>query len=387
MNLKRTLLATAATIGTAALLNFAPARAEDAPKPVAPPAPAPAPAPAPEVKTEAKKDAPAPKADEPKKDDSAETPKKKPQTLEEAIASIPAESLDDGTVLLVSGAIQIKYDSVEPMEKAAWVAHKKRDPTWDFQPGEQAALRKQIGVKLLGNAVVEFYAADNKLVVPDDKYKQVFERFKLAKEQRGGYDRFLTESGINDGDFQRFLRSSVAIENQMAQSVSEDDVKKWVEAHKDEVPRRRVSEIMFTYKGVKGAPETVARTKEEAQKLSGELLKKLRENPNSDFAGLAKSMSDGPSAQNAGDIGYVPKKANTLDTISDAVYKIEKVGDYSEVVETPFGFHVFKLTQLRDDAEVNNSVKDQLTSERFGATMQKLMEDAVGKAKFNKKLL
>lgn len=357
MELRRTMLA--AVTGAAALLGTL-TRAEDA-KPDAP-------------KPEVKKEEPPPAAP------------KKPQSMEEAIASIPIEALEDGGVLLESGPIKVQYTTAEPMEKAAWMAHKKRDPKWDFAPGEQTALRKQIGVKLLANAVIEQYAADKKLTAPEEKYKDVFGKFKLAKEQRGGYAKFLTDSGLNDDDFQRFLHASVAIEQEMSQSVTADDVKKYYDEHQDEIGLRRASDIMFTYTGANGAPATTKRTKEEAKHLADELLKKLKSSPDADFPILVKDMSDGPSARDGGDLGFVPKKG-TIESIADAVYKIQKVGEYSDVVESPFGFHVIKLTQVREENDIANEIKDRITSERFGAEMQKLMESAIAKAKFNKKLM
>jgi hypothetical protein len=241
-------------------------------------------------------------------------------------------------------------------------------------------------VKLLANAVIEQYATEKKLTAPDEKYKDVFAKFKLAKEQRGGYEKFLSDSGLNDDDFQRFLHASVAIEHEMSQSVTADDVKKYYDEHQDEIGLRRAADIMFTFTGATGAPATVKRTKEEARHLADELLKKLKTSADADFAALVKSMSDGPSARNDGDLGFVPKKG-TIEPIADAVYKMQKVGDYSDVIESPFGFHVIKLTQIREENDVAGEIKDRITSERFGAEMQKLMESAIAKAKFNKKLM
>jgi parvulin-like peptidyl-prolyl isomerase len=169
--------------------------------------------------------------------------------------------------------------------------------------------------------------------------------------------------------------------------VTADDVKKYFDEHQDEIGQRRASDIMFTYTGATGAPPTVKRTKEEAKRLADELLKKLRTSADADFVTLVKSMSDGPSARDNGDLGFVPKKAGTIETIAEAVYKLQKVGDYSDVVESPFGFHVIKLTQIREENDIAGEIKDRITSERFGAEMQKLMESAIAKAKFNKKLM
>jgi parvulin-like peptidyl-prolyl isomerase len=310
---------------------------------------------------------------------------KKPHSLEEAVAGIPAEELEQG-VLLQAGEIKVYLSAVEPMEKAYSAARKRRDGKWEYGPGEKLAMRKQFGVKLLANKVIEAYAAAKKLTATDAKYADVFTKFKEAKTKHGGYEQFLTDNGMSDDDFQRFLKASVAIESSLAASVTENEIAVAMLERKDDFALRRASDIMFTFKGADGAQKQMQRAKEEARKLADDLLKKLRES-GGEFDKLAHEMSDSPSADAGGDLGFVPKRGGMVDVIAEAVYKIEKVGGYSEVVESPFGFHIVKLTAVKGEAETKGMVKDQLVSEKFGAEMQKLMEQTVVKAKFNAKAL
>ena len=308
---------------------------------------------------------------------------KKPQSLEEIIAGIPAADLDEG-VLLEAGAIKVYLSAVEPVEKAYSAARKRRDTKWEFGPGERSSMRRQIGVKLLADKVREAYVAEHKLVLPEKKYAEVFAKFKEAKAKHGGYEQFLTDNGMSDDDLQRALKATVAIESALTAAIGDDEVTAALQAHGDELPLRRASDIMFAFKGADGAPQQVQRSQDEARKLAGELLKKLRES-GGDFEKMARETSESPSADRGGDLGFVPKKGGMVDSITDAMYKLEKVGDYAGVVESPFGFHVIKLTGIRPAAELKGDVKDQLVSEKFGAELQKMMDQTVAKARFNEK--
>jgi len=102
------------------------------------------------------------------------------------------------------------------------------------------------------------------------------------------------------------------------------------------------SHILLAYKGAERADAAVTRTKEEAKKLADEILVKVNA-PGADFAALAKQHSACSSKDKGGDLGSF-KKGSMHKNFEDAAWKL-KVGDLSDVVETPFGFHIIKRTK------------------------------------------
>ena len=115
----------------AAALLKAPTFAEDATPPKAPEPP---------KETPATKETPAP--NETPKGDPVRTPvtnetPKKPQSLEEAAAKIPAVELEDG-ILIQSGDLKVPMTTVEPRKRARFVAHTKRDPKWEAGCGRKS---------------------------------------------------------------------------------------------------------------------------------------------------------------------------------------------------------------------------------------------------------
>ena len=84
---------------------------------------------------------------------------------------------------------------------------------------------------------------------------------------------------------------------------------------------------------------TKARSDEEARARAEEVRGKAL--AGSDFAGLAKEFSDDPSAKD-GDLGTFAR-GRMVKPFENAAFALEKPGDISPPVKSPFGYHVIKL--------------------------------------------
>jgi NIMA-interacting peptidyl-prolyl cis-trans isomerase 1 len=100
--------------------------------------------------------------------------------------------------------------------------------------------------------------------------------------------------------------------------------------------------ILIMHNESERKPPTVSRSKEDAKKRAQEALAKARAGEN--FDQLVIKYSDEPgAAERAGDLGVFEKKV-MVKAFSDAAFKLE-VGQISEIVETPFGFHIIQRTE------------------------------------------
>lgn len=82
-----------------------------------------------------------------------------------------------------------------------------------------------------------------------------------------------------------------------------------------------------------------------------------------DFAALAKEHSQGPGADDGGDIGEVT--SGTLQPEFDKAVFALKPGEVSEVIATDTGFHIFKLDKMIGEghqslADVSDDIKEKL---------------------------
>jgi peptidyl-prolyl cis-trans isomerase C len=84
--------------------------------------------------------------------------------------------------------------------------------------------------------------------------------------------------------------------------------------------------------------------KAEAKAQAEGILKRVR--AGEDFATLAKQYSKDSSAQSGGDLNYF-ERGKMVPAFEQAAFSL-KPGDVSDVVETPFGYHIIKVTDHKD---------------------------------------
>ncbi len=100
------------------------------------------------------------------------------------------------------------------------------------------------------------------------------------------------------------------------------------------------SHILVAYQGSERAGESVTRTKDEALAKAKELTIQVKAAPDS-FADVAKTESDGPSADRGGSLGAW-QKGQMVPEFDTAIEGLEVGGITAEPVETPFGYHVIQ---------------------------------------------
>ncbi|TRX29099.1 peptidylprolyl isomerase [Flavobacterium franklandianum] len=106
----------------------------------------------------------------------------------------------------------------------------------------------------------------------------------------------------------------------------------------------KASHILISYEGTQVPNQKEKRTKEEAKAKAESLLAQVNASPDS-FLMLAFTASDDSSSQQGGDLGYFGPN-QMVKPFNDFVFSnpIGKVG----LVETPFGFHIIKVTDKQD---------------------------------------
>lgn len=103
----------------------------------------------------------------------------------------------------------------------------------------------------------------------------------------------------------------------------------------------------------------------EARQIAQDILEKLRSG--AAFEDLAINKSEDPgSAKLGGDLGYFAK-GRMVPSFEEAAFALQKPGDLSGLVETPFGFHIIKLEGRRPAGPAPyDQVKDTLLREAQG---------------------
>ena len=104
-----------------------------------------------------------------------------------------------------------------------------------------------------------------------------------------------------------------------------------------EPSRITAKHILVRYAGAKHAPDSVTRTREQACLRAQEALDHLKQG--TDFAEVVKQYSDEAGADTReGSLGAI-ERTDVAPSFADAAFEL-KMREVSDVVETPFGFHV-----------------------------------------------
>lgn len=164
-------------------------------------------------------------------------------------------------------------------------------------------------------------------------------------------------------------------------SVSEADLKTYYEqntARFGTKEERRASHILIT------APASApAADREKAKAKAEQLLAEVKKAPVT-FADVARKNSQDPgSAEKGGDLDFVTRGA-MVKPFDDAMFALKK-GDISDVIETEFGYHIIRLTDIKPAvvppfeqvrATIENEVRAQQATQEF-AKAAEAFTDAV----------
>ncbi|TPV46091.1 peptidylprolyl isomerase PrsA [Bacillus dicomae] len=218
-------------------------------------------------------------------------------------------------------------------------------------------LKDRYGKDMLYEMMAQDVITKKYKVSDDDVDKEV----QKAKKQYGDqFTAILENNRLKDeADFKNQIKFKLAMNEAIKKSVTEKDVK---DHYKPEI---KASHILVS-------------DENEAK----EIKKKL--DAGASFEELAKQDSqDLLSKEKGGDLGYFNSGTMTPE-FETAAYKL-KVGQISNPVKSPNGYHIIKLTDkkaLKPYDEVKDSIRKNLEAERMAdpAFSQKLLHDELKKA-------
>jgi peptidyl-prolyl cis-trans isomerase SurA len=142
--------------------------------------------------------------------------------------------------------------------------------------------------------------------------------------------------------------------------VSDSDVKKYIETHKEIFSggeKYRLRQIFFK------EPES-NRDKQAIEEKALLVIQKLK--AGEDFSELAREYSEDPSGRLGGDLGFIEKNLLTKEFLG--VLPGMKVGDYSMPFWTRRGLHIIKLDEkisIQNIENVKEDIRKQLAEEKF----------------------
>ena len=248
-------------------------------------------------------------------------------------------------------------------------------------------IEKEILNEMIEERLMLQFANNNNIKISDEDIKIAIED---VKKQNNFTDEMLEKALKNDkvtiNDYRERLKeqmiTSKVINYEVKSNIhiEENEIKKYYEEHRDEfkTPEEvRVRHMVFMY-----SEEERDSSKEEViRKKAADILNKIREGE--DFAKLASIYSEDLSAKSGGDLGYF-SRGKMIKDFEDAAFILKK-GEVSDVIRTPYGFHIIKCDDkkeagFRPAEEVSGEIEKSIFLEKMKSLkniwMKKMKEKA-----------
>ncbi len=151
----------------------------------------------------------------------------------------------------------------------------------------------------------------------------------------------------------------------------EAKVKDYFEKNKSEFTQDKkvkARHILVSFKEARSAVDEAAkRSKEEAKALAEKVLVEAKA---ADFVKLAEKYTDDPSGKSkGGDLGFF-KQDQMVKEFSDVAFAL-KPGEISNVVESPFGFHIIRVDTVQEAKSVTLEQAQKEIAEKLVARERK----------------
>ncbi|MGE5840431.1 MAG: peptidylprolyl isomerase [Deltaproteobacteria bacterium] len=164
-------------------------------------------------------------------------------------------------------------------------------------------------------------------------------------------------------------------------TVTEEDMKLYYQAHQEEF--RTPESVKASHVLIRVNPGASDDEKKKAREKAEAALKRIKDGE--DFAKVASEVSEDPGSKTkGGDLGFF-SKGRMVKPFEDAAFAL-KPGQLSDVVESPFGFHVIKVEDKKEAAiepydAVKDKVREKVTADMRKAKVEEFIDKAMKDAK------
>ena len=216
-----------------------------------------------------------------------------------------------------------------------------------------------------------------------------FAKYKARFKSEEQFQNYLTHGKTTIEDIRKRLESSFALTKLLQKlgklDVSDDEVKKSYESGiKLYTEPEQIHAVHILLKVAENAADDKV---EVAKKKATDALKKIR--GGADFGEVAKEASDDAmTKEKGGDLGFF-RKGVMVPKFEEAAFAL-KTGEITrEPVRTPFGFHVIKVLEKKEERvkpfdEVKDQIKESLRNRNTFKARRELVESLKTAAKIEK---
>jgi len=289
-----------------------------------------------------------------------------------AVALTAVGCSDEDTAAKVNG----EKITVEELDKQVAQLKKQYPQMFEGADGEGRLIdfKQRLLDNLISQELVRQAAEDKGIKVSDADIEKQIKQLKAGFKDDAQFEQALSSAGMTADGLETQIREQLLTQKlieslESGSQVTDAQVKEYYDKNKTQFfqkEAKRASHILFKPEDKKKAQEALAELD------NGE-----------DFSKLAKKYSvDTATAAKGGDLGwpstpFVAEFQTALDKL--------KVGETSKLVETPYGWHIIRVTDERDGsqqklADVTDQIKQILVQQRRADAYQVFLDGLRKKA-------
>jgi len=291
----------------------------------------------------------------------------------------PTGQVVNRVAAVVNGDIVTLLDLEE--KAGAELRRLEAEPEGPARHQARARLLRTAFEALLAEKLLDGQVKELGLEVSDAEVSAVIEdtkkRYQLDDE---ALDRALLGEGLTrplyrakvKRDLESFRILSLKVRSRIA--VSEEDLRNHYQQHLADYTSGQEIRVrhVFLVLPASAPPAEEARVRERAQKA----LQRIR--AGEDFAKVAREVSQGPSASEGGDLGWL-RRGVVQAEVEKAAFALE-TGQASDLVRTKTGFQILKVEerrggQARPFDEVKDEIRDRLTNDQADSARQQYVAE------------
>ena len=211
--------------------------------------------------------------------------------------------------------------------------------------------KQEILDQLITDILLEEFIDRQGLVVASEEIEREVNQVRSnitgnQKDSGQSLEKVLASIGSNMSEFQRSIKHSLALEKYFDNKLDDKTLEKYFDGNKSLFNGEsvKVSHILIDTRNMK-TQEELSHALEQIKSIRKEI------DIGAAFDEMANKYSNCPSAQNGGDLGFIQRKGNLARLFSDAAFSLRR-GQVSEPVQTEYGYHLIKVTEKKEGANV-----------------------------------
>jgi len=289
--------------------------------------------------------------------------------------------VSSATAQMYGPAVTVNGEQISRLKLQAQTDHMITQRGMNSGGITQPAVFKQIQDEVVDQLIVQELlwqeANRRNFVIADELVDEHLQKMKSGFDSEQAFLFKIKAGGFTEKTFREDIRQQESVKNMISQGIApeilvgDEDIEAFYRANIDQMQRPlavRARHILIKPESDEPQAHQAARDK------AGEILAEIRSGK--DFAELATTLSQAPSAPRGGDLGYFGE-GQMVKPFEEVAFAL-KQDEVSELVQTQFGYHIIKLEDRRGGdtapvAEVADKIRGYLAEQKLRSTVESLI--------------